>query len=84
MREGLGRYRVIRPPVRATHTPRPSFPHHRAAPPSPEPPILTRKAHYVTEHGYDPGFKFHDAPEALVNFLRSRAPESILDSSLPI
>ena len=40
--------------------------------------------HYVIEHGYDPGFKFRDAPEALVNFLRSRTPEPILDSSSPI
>lgn len=40
--------------------------------------------HYVVEHGYDPGFKFRDAPEALVNFLRSRTPEPILDSSSPI
>jgi hypothetical protein len=40
--------------------------------------------HYVVEHGYDPGFKFRDAPEALVNFLRSRAPEPILNSSSPI
>ena len=40
--------------------------------------------HYVVEHGYDPGFKFRDAPEALVNFLRSRVPDPILSPSLPI
>ena len=84
MREGLGRYRVIRPPVRATHTPRPSFPHHRAAPQPRATDSDAKGSLRHREHGYDPGFKFHDAPEALVNFLRSRAPESILDSSLPI
>ena len=40
--------------------------------------------HYVVEHGYDPGFKFRDAPEVLVNFLRNRVPAPILNPSLPI
>ena len=30
--------------------------------------------HYVTEHGYAPGLKLHDAPGSMVDFFRSRLP----------